>query len=760
MSACSGTPSLAMHKAYALYKSDKFNDALTVLDGVPAADADCEGAVHLRSQILFRLNRFDACVGLYEKLLAILDADPEADPADVDDARLNLAASLVGAGRSRELLSHSRFKDVVDAVKRGGSALRSLDAPYELLYNVACALADDGATGLAMRALSASLAAGEAGLREDGVEPQAVADELAVVRAQAAYLLQKAHYDEAAVALYDQVTASRPSDVTVAASVSSNLAQLRAGKELLDVYKKLRALGPSVGNTNNSSNSSGSSSSSSAPAGLSRLLRRQRLAVTFNRALLSYRVKRAEEASAALAEVRAGTADILGSETGTADAAFARDLAARADVLAAAVEALGATDGGNSGLLTKLTSLATASKSSSVGSSAPAVSHALAAQVVLLIEEGRGSEAAAALGAAAQAGAATVPPAVTASLAQLLLSGGQTDAALKFLTSAIDAWKTAGASTTGLAQLLHARAAVRSSPAVLALEEAAADYRSIADLPSLPTDHKAAALACLAMVHAQQAATGSSSSSAAADGYGDAQGLLQEAAALAGPLTPLPSPSASRRGSVVSSSPSSRRGSVAGLVSPAASSEPLDLDTLEWSTAESLMAKAGGPPTPRGAASASFAADSSAAAVAGAAGGKTPAQIAARKKRQLARRARAREAYLAKLKASGRYDVMGIPPPDPERWLPKRERTYGRKGARRKLLAKSMNVSSGGAQGAAAGGLTEQLTRELDAKARVDAAKASGKGAAASSSSSAAPPSPAPVLPAGAGKRKGAKGKR
>jgi hypothetical protein len=95
----------------------------------------------------------------------------------------------------------------------------------------------------------------------------------------------------------------------------------------------------------------------------------------------------------------------------------------------------------------------------------------------------------------------------------------------------------------------------------------------------------------------------------------------------------------------------------------------------------------------------------------------------AKRRRILKVRAKRKALLLAKMKASGKYDVVGIPAPDPDRWIPKHLRRRGRKVAAAKygVQAGKTNVSSGGAQGTA--GL-EKITEALDAKAKADASKA------------------------------------
>jgi len=93
----------------------------------------------------------------------------------------------------------------------------------------------------------------------------------------------------------------------------------------------------------------------------------------------------------------------------------------------------------------------------------------------------------------------------------------------------------------------------------------------------------------------------------------------------------------------------------------------------------------------------------------------------------LRKRAKQREAYLAKLQSEGHYDPNKTPlsKPDPERWIPKNQRSYNRRGRGRG--GKHNNRSNmGGAQGGGAGAGMEKDAARLDVAARVAAAKAGG----------------------------------
>jgi len=82
-------------------------------------------------------------------------------------------------------------------------------------------------------------------------------------------------------------------------------------------------------------------------------------------------------------------------------------------------------------------------------------------------------------------------------------------------------------------------------------------------------------------------------------------------------------------------------------------------------------------------------------------------------------RAKAREAYLAKLESEGKFNPRRPAQPDPERWIPKNQRSYNKRGR------KGRSRHNIGAQGSGAG--TEKDAQRLDAAAR--AARQSGGGA-------------------------------
>lgn len=82
------------------------------------------------------------------------------------------------------------------------------------------------------------------------------------------------------------------------------------------------------------------------------------------------------------------------------------------------------------------------------------------------------------------------------------------------------------------------------------------------------------------------------------------------------------------------------------------------------------------------------------------------------------KRTKRRDAHLAKLRSRSDFNAsIGLLPPDPERWIPKKQRSYGKRGRR------GRNNRFVGAQGA--GHATDKDALKLDAAARA-ASKATG----------------------------------
>lgn len=806
LSTAGDAPAFALHRAYALYRSDRFDDALAALATATEDAREGEGALHLAAQVLYRSGRYGEAAATYDRLLTALLADaggdasalegPDADEdlrAALDDLRLNMAAAYVAAGRARELLTHPQFGRVMDALMRAAAAaaaaattgaaagagaaagkekdplaVASAGMAWELLYNLACALIDAGQASAAMRALCASAARGKVDLLADGASESEITNDLAIVRAQAAYLLQAGGYADAAAALYADVLRCRPSDVTVPAVAAINgaaQAALSGGRELVDALRRLKATAASAST-------------------VGKLLQRHVAALHHNAALLAGCVGQtadatasAGKAAAALETMRrsaaaaaAAAAGSSGSGSGASAAIdpHAQSLSLSLDVLTAALERV---SGGTSmpDALAAVAAAPPASLAAAAGQKLPggAVHPLTALRAASAVTRGAADEAVSLLlgaGAAASGtgAAAALHPAAVSTCAHVLLSSGQAARAKELLANQAAAWGAAAAAAApssgagkggpapasaaaaagdAHASLTHALASLHMAEGQM--DAAATLLESLHSGASsggalLAAELRGAALAALSVVRTRQAAAPGVSE-------GDRSSLLAAADMCLREATALVVGAGGRKPSFVMDPSRLADAELDSLENAAA--DPLASAAAAAAAARRAAAAAGGAGAGAGAASAG-------AASAGAASEEEAARAAARqaaaKKRRLARRARRREAYVTALKArSPEFARLGVlPSADPERWLPKRERTYGKKSRRRAIAKAAATVKTGGAQGAA---LNASVMASLDAKAKADAAKAAGGAGAASSPAKSSVTSPPP----GAGKRKG-----
>ena len=194
-----GHAALSFLHAYALYKLERHAEALSALGS--ASSGEPAHTAHLRAQVAYKQGAYAEAARLYAARVAALEREG-GDAFDVQDAQLNMLAALVSGGRAGAALDGSTgaLAALVADVRAGRA--RELELPYELLYNVACALLDVGDARGAHSQLAQALALGAECVARDGGDEAAVQAELAPVRAQAALLLAGAHFDEAAGRLF------------------------------------------------------------------------------------------------------------------------------------------------------------------------------------------------------------------------------------------------------------------------------------------------------------------------------------------------------------------------------------------------------------------------------------------------------------------------------------------------------------------------------------------------------------------------------
>lgn len=208
----------AFIKAYCFYRLNRLAEAR---DALSASDHGDVSYQHIQAQVHYRENEFQESVALLERIVA--DDEEAATP----ELLTNMAAALAREG-GLAALQHPLLK------------LEDNPDSYELAYNVAWSHVTSGnwfdAEMLLKRARETCIRT----LTEEGFNPGAVANEVAVVRVQLGYVLQKQLKFEEAKAEYETVLRQRPSDDSVAAAASNNLVSLRGNSELFDSFKRNR----------------------------------------------------------------------------------------------------------------------------------------------------------------------------------------------------------------------------------------------------------------------------------------------------------------------------------------------------------------------------------------------------------------------------------------------------------------------------------------------------------------------------------------
>lgn len=218
--------------AYSLYRLNRFKEALEILGSRKSKDPEeVARRTRLEAQIQYRLASYDSCADMYGRL-------HKEDPED-NGLLVNAVAAHVAGEQSRKAMA---------IVSRNQEALES---SYELCFNAACALIDEGRLkeAEAQLARAKQLCTEELVQAEDAAEADASLledhEELAAINVQQACVLQRCGKEDEAKELYDKVLRQKPAeghevDVTVLAVACNNVVALRSeGKSLFDSLKRI-----------------------------------------------------------------------------------------------------------------------------------------------------------------------------------------------------------------------------------------------------------------------------------------------------------------------------------------------------------------------------------------------------------------------------------------------------------------------------------------------------------------------------------------
>lgn len=173
----------------------------------------------LKAQVLYRLEKFDECFNLYRDIIKNSSDDYEEERTTNLSA---VAANLAIEGTDKKLPEFD-------------------ENTYELVYNSAVALTGQGNFSEAEKKLIKSEKMCREFLEEDETTTEEdIQNELAIIRVQLAYCLQKQGRNKEASVIYSEILKNKPSDPALIAVASNNSVVINKDQNVFDSKKKIR----------------------------------------------------------------------------------------------------------------------------------------------------------------------------------------------------------------------------------------------------------------------------------------------------------------------------------------------------------------------------------------------------------------------------------------------------------------------------------------------------------------------------------------
>merc|ERR1712166_1215455 len=241
---CPADPDVLRCKCVCLVHDNRFEEALTFIDGCGAGAA----LVFERAYCLYKCKRYEECLKIaklpehsandaFRQLQAQIQnrSGQYAEAATLFEA---LEASE-GDQEPQELKTNSFAAGVHSHDGAGAEAVDT--ESYDCTFNHACHLLAGGRYEEATTQLHSAIAQAEETLIGDGWSAEQVVDECAAIKVQLGYIHQKQHQTEEAMALYQEILKEKPSDVQFVTVAQNNVIALRKHTDLFDSFKKAKS---------------------------------------------------------------------------------------------------------------------------------------------------------------------------------------------------------------------------------------------------------------------------------------------------------------------------------------------------------------------------------------------------------------------------------------------------------------------------------------------------------------------------------------
>ncbi|XP_014252620.1 signal recognition particle subunit SRP72 [Cimex lectularius] len=205
---------LQFEKAYALYRINRIEEALEVLETVQDPDIKHN---ELKAQVYYRLERFEECFDLYRDV--IKQTNDEFD----EERQTNLAAIVVNLVLSGKPMEMPEFE---------------CDT-FEIKYNFACYQMAKCMYAEAEKTLKISEKICRESFDED-TPVEEVDDEVSIIKLQQACCAHFQGHEKEALSIYTSMLKKKPSDLAVVAVASNNSIAINRGQNLFDSKKKMK----------------------------------------------------------------------------------------------------------------------------------------------------------------------------------------------------------------------------------------------------------------------------------------------------------------------------------------------------------------------------------------------------------------------------------------------------------------------------------------------------------------------------------------
>ncbi|TMW47689.1 hypothetical protein DOY81_007237 [Sarcophaga bullata] len=209
--------SLIFEKAYCEYRLNKPDNALKIIDEahLPSLPPNLK---ELRTQILYRLERYEECFESYKEIIKNTSDDYE------DERRTNLSAVAAN-------LALDSSKEIPDIPEE----------TYEQHFNGSCILSNRQKYAEAEKKLRASEKLCRETLEDDGATEEEIREELDIIRVQVAYCMQMQGKTKEAATIYAEVLKNKPKDPALIAVASNNSVVVNKDQHVFDSKKKIRS---------------------------------------------------------------------------------------------------------------------------------------------------------------------------------------------------------------------------------------------------------------------------------------------------------------------------------------------------------------------------------------------------------------------------------------------------------------------------------------------------------------------------------------